>query len=596
MYLRYTTRRKDGKVHRYWRLVRSVRVGRRVIQQTVAQLGELDARGRLQARALARHLIGTPEQAGLFDDGKQHVTVPVRLKGVRVERSRQFGDVYLALALWRGTGLADLCEPLLPSGKEAVPWAKMAAVLVAARLCEPSSELHIAEDWYRRTALGDLLQLDADLVNKDRLYRALDLVLEHKAELEAHLSRRSGELFAVDNEVLLYDVTSTYFEGEAEGNALAQRGYSRDHRGDCKQVCIALVVSFDGFPLGYEVFAGNTHDSRTVQTIVDTMEARHGVVGRVWIADRGMASAANLAWLRQTGRRYIIGAPKADLRKFAAELATASGWHEIRDGIAVKLARWPDTGETAILCRSADRRSKEQAMHDKFSRRIDAALARLGARIDSSTQRLDAAQVNRQIGRILQRNQRSAARFQITLQVADCPAGFRLLVDHNGAFDEWAALSEGAYVLRTTSPTGATSSCGRPTSSLPRPKPPSASTRISCACARSGISAKIACSPTSWSASSPSCCGRASRCGSSVPGWATPRAPCSKSSPASNRTTSSCPPQLTATYACAASPSPTTPRRSCSIASVSSCPGACVPTTLSCLSHSAPEPTPEPKM
>ena len=449
MYLRYTTRRKDGKVHRYWRLVRSVRVGRRVIQQTVAQLGELDARGRLQARALARHLIGTPEQAGLFDDGQQHVTVPVRLKGVRVERSRQFGDVYLALALWRGTGLADLCEPLLPSGKEAVPWAKMAAVLVAARLCEPSSELHIAEDWYRRTALGDLLQLDADLVNKDRLYRALDLVLEHKAELEAHLSRRSGELFAVDNEVLLYDVTSTYFEGEAEGNALAQRGYSRDHRGDCKQVCIALVVTFDGFPLGYEVFAGNTHDSRTVQTIVDTMEARHGVVGRVWIADRGMASAANLAWLRQTGRRYIIGAPKADLRKFAAELATASGWHEIRDGIAVKLARWPDTGETAILCRSADRRSKEQAMHDKFSLRIDAALARLGARIDSSTQRLDAAQVNRQIGRILQRNQRSAARFQITLQVADCPAGFRLLVDHNGAFDEWAALSEGAYVLRT---------------------------------------------------------------------------------------------------------------------------------------------------
>jgi len=323
MYLRYTTLKKDGKVHRYWRLVRSVRVGRRVIQQTVAQLGELDERGRLQARALARHLIGEPEQAGLFDDGKQQMTVPVRLKGVRVERSRQFGDVYLALALWRGTGLADLCEKLLPSGKEAVPWAKMAAVLVAARLCEPSSELHIAEDWYRRTALCDLLQLDADLVNKDRLYRALDLVLEHKAALETHLSRRAGELFSVDNEVLLYDVTSTYFEGEAESNVLARRGYSRDHRPDCKQVCIALVVTFDGFPLGYEVFAGNTHDSRTVQTIVDIMEARHGVVGRVWIADRGMSSAENLAWLRQTGRRYIIGAPKAELRKFAAELAAA---------------------------------------------------------------------------------------------------------------------------------------------------------------------------------------------------------------------------------------------------------------------------------
>jgi transposase len=449
MYLRYTTRRKNGKVHRYWRLVRSVRVGRRVIQQTVAQLGELDGRGRLQARALARHLIGAPEQAGLFDDGQQHLVVPVRLKGVRIERSRRFGDVYLALALWRGTGLGDLCEKLLPSGKEAVPWAKMAAVLVAARLCEPSSELHIAEDWYRRTALSDLLQLDADLVNKDRLYRALDLLLERKAALEAHLSRRCGELFAVDNEVLLYDVTSTYFEGEAAANPLAQRGYSRDHRPDCKQVCIALVVSFDGFPLGYEVFAGNTHDSKTVQTIVDTMEARHGVVARVWIADRGMSSAANLAWLRQTGRRYIIGAPKAELRKFAAALAMAGGWREIGEGIAVKLVRWPDTAETAILCRSVDRRSKEQAMHDKFSRRIEAALVKLGARIEASTRQLDATQINRQIGRLLQRNQRSAARFQVSLQAADCPAGFRLHVAINQAFDDWAALAQGAYVLRT---------------------------------------------------------------------------------------------------------------------------------------------------
>ena len=302
------------------------------------------------------------------------MTVPVRLKGVRIERSRQFGDVYLALALWRGTGLEDLCERLLPSGKEALPWAKMAAVLVAARLCEPSSELHIAEDWYRRTALCDLLQLDDEEVNKDRLYRALDHLLAHKAALEAHLSQRCGELFAVENEVLLYDVTSTYFEGEAEANPLAQRGYSRDHRPDCKQVCIALVVTFDGFPLGYEVFAGNTHDSATLQTIVSTMEARHGMLGRVWIADRGMASAENLAWLRQTGRRYIIGAPKSELKKFAAELAAPSGWRTVHEGVEVKLARHPETAETVILCRSADRRSKEQAMHDKFSRRIEAAL------------------------------------------------------------------------------------------------------------------------------------------------------------------------------------------------------------------------------
>lgn len=449
MYLRHTTRKKDGKVHRYWRLVRSVRLGRRVIQQTVAQLGELDEHGRLAARALARTLIGAPEQARLFDDGSGHLTVPVRLKGIRVTRSRQFGDVYLALALWRGTGLAQLCEQLLPAGKEQVPWEKMAAVLVAARLCEPSSELHIAEDWYRRTALCDLLQLQDEHVNKDRLYRALDELLVHKTALEAHLSRRCGELFASENEVLLYDVTSTYFEGQAAANPLAQRGYSRDHRPDCKQVCIALVVTIDGFPLGYEVFPGNTHDSRTLQTIVATMEARHGVVGRVWITDRGMASAANLAWLRETGRRYIIGAPKSELRKFAASLATASGWRVIRAGIEVKLARCAATGETIILCRSADRKNKERAMHEKFSARIEAALARLAGRIEHATRRIDPTQVNRQIGRILQQNQRAAARFDVRLIEVDCSAGYRLEVHINAPFDDWAALSEGAYLLRS---------------------------------------------------------------------------------------------------------------------------------------------------
>jgi len=449
MYLRHTTRKKDGKVHRYWSLVRSVRVGGRVIQQTVAHLGEIDERGRIEARALARHLIGAPEQAQLFDDGSGHLTVPVRLKGIAIERSRQFGDVYLALALWRGIGLEQLCERLLPLGQERIGWAKMAAVLVAARLCEPSSELHIAEDWYRRTALCDLLQLGDEEITKDRLYRALDHLLAHKAALEAHLSQRCGELFAIENEVLLYDVTSTYFEGQALANPQAQRGYSRDHRGDCKQVLIALVVTFDGFPLGYEVFAGNTHDSRTLQTIVATMEARHGILGRVWITDRGMASAANLAWLRQTGRRCIIGAPKSELKKFGCELACPDGWRTVQEGVEVKLTCHPDTDETVILVRSADRRSKEKAMHDKFSARIDAALARLAARLAGAKRRLDPTPVNRQIGRILQQNQRAAARFAITLEPDRCPAGFRLQVTYNTAFDDWAALSEGAYLLRS---------------------------------------------------------------------------------------------------------------------------------------------------
>src|ERR1700687_963135 len=440
MYLRHTTLRKNGKVHRYWRLVRSVRVGRRVIKETVAHLGELDEGGRVEARALAQHLIGTPERAQLFDDGSEHLTVPVRLKGIRIERSRRFGDVYLALALWRGIGLEELYQRLLPVGEARVAWAKMAAVLVIARFCEPSSELHIAEDWYRRTALCDLVQLGEEAVNKDRLYRGLDHLLAHKSALEVHLSKRCGELFALCNEVLLYDVTSTYFEGQALANSQAQRGYSRDHRSDCKQVLIALVVTFDGFPLGYEVFAGNTHDSRTLQTIVATMEARHGMLGRVWITDRGMASAENLAWLGQTGRRYIIGAPKSELRKFGSDLARPDGWRTVQEGVEVKLTRHPETGETVILCRSADRRSKEKAMHDKSSGRIEAALERLAARVARAKKRLDPAPVNRQIGRILQQNQRAAARFAIALEPDPYPASFRLSVTCNDAFDDWAAL------------------------------------------------------------------------------------------------------------------------------------------------------------
>ena len=447
MYLRYTTRKKDGKVHRYWRLVRSVRIGRRVIQQTVAQLGELDEHGRIQARAFARTLIGEPDQAALFDDGTDRQNATVRLKAIRIERSRQFGDVYLALALWRGLGLEQFCQQHLPSGKERVAWEKIAAVLVAARLCEPSSELHIAEDWYRRTALGDLLQLEDTAVNKDRLYRALDELLAHKMALEAHLSRRYGELFAAENDVLLYDVTSTFFEGQALGNALAARGYSRDHRPDCKQVCIALVVSFDGFPLGYEVFAGNRTDVTTLQEIVQIMESRHGVVGRVWITDRGMASVKNLTWLRETGRRYVIGAPKGELKKHARALTEQTGWHRVREDVAVKLVRGAE--DHIVLCRSAERRTKERAMHEKFSTRIQLALDSLQRRIQHASSPLSKTQINRQIGRLLQRNQRAAARYLIELIDDESAAGFHLSVRHSVEFDRWAELSEGAYALRT---------------------------------------------------------------------------------------------------------------------------------------------------
>jgi hypothetical protein len=182
---------------------------------------------------------------------------------------------------------------------------------------------------------------------------------------------------------------------------------------------------------------------------VATMEARHGMLGRVWISDRGMASADNLAWLRSTGRRYIIGAPKSELKKFSSALAATDGWRTIHEGVEVKLTRHPETEETVILCRSADRRGKERAMHDKFSLRIEEALQRLAVRLARAKKRVDPAGVNRQIGRILQQNQRSAARFAITLEPDGCPAGFRLAVVYSDAFDDWAALSEGAYLLRS---------------------------------------------------------------------------------------------------------------------------------------------------
>jgi hypothetical protein len=227
------------------------------MQETVAQLGELDEQGRARARALATAITGGKEQCELFETPRPVTEpVPVQLDKIRLERGRRFGDVWLGWTLWRALGLDTFCEAKMPHGREQVPWATMAAILVIARLCEPSSELHIAESWYQRTALEDLPGVPPELVNDDRLYRALDHLVEHKDTLQQHLVKRLGELFSLDYELLLYDVTSTYFEGQAARSPMAKRGHSRDHRSDCKQVCIALVVTREGMPLGYEVFDG----------------------------------------------------------------------------------------------------------------------------------------------------------------------------------------------------------------------------------------------------------------------------------------------------------------------------------------------------
>jgi transposase len=450
MYLRHSTRTHKGGSYTYWRLVRSVRRGRKVTQEIVAHLGELDARGRANARAIARHFMGRREQLDLFERALQSESVSVRLDQIRLERGRAFGDVWLGWTLWQALKLDSVCERLMPAGEESVPWSTMAAVMVIARLCEPSSELHIAEDWFRKTALEDLLDLPVPWVNLARLYRAHDQLLPHKDEIETHLRERLGELFELDYELLLYDVTSTYFEGLANGNALAQRGHSRDHRRDCKQVCIALVVTREGMPLGHEVFAGNTTDVTTVEDIVETMEKRHGIAQRIWVMDRGMTSAENIAWLQQSGRRYLIGTPKSDLKKWRDSITEKKGWHEVRDGLEVKRCAGPEGAECFVLCRSADRREKERAMHARFRTRIEEGLGTLIARVGKSKKALDRGVVERQVGRLLQRNSRAAGRYKIDVEAdATNAAGLRVRWKAQPEWDEWAAASEGCYILRT---------------------------------------------------------------------------------------------------------------------------------------------------
>ena len=452
MYLRHTTRRKDGKSHVYWRLVRSVRRGRKVVQETVAQLGELDGEGRARAKALARSILGRGEefcQGELFDGGEPRKALAVKLDEIRLERSRSFGAVWLGWILWRALKLDEILGVLLPLGRERVGWTEVIAILAIGRLCEPSSELHVAERWYRTTALEDLLGVSTERLYEERLYRALDRLLPHKEAIEQHLVNRLGELFDLDYDLLLYDITSTYFEGVADP-AIAKRGYSRDHRPDCVQINIALVVTREGMPLGYEIFAGNTTDVTTVKQIVENMEQRFGKVNRVWVMDRGMVSVENIAWLNSTGRRYVIGTARSELRRWAKQIAEKTDWRQIREDVEVKICRGPDGSETFLLCRSTSRMEKEKAMHERFSKRIEEGLQSLARRIEKSKTPLDRGELERQIGRLLERNSRAASRYSVSISEDDnTPAKLKLKWNTRLEWDDWVKLSEGTYILRS---------------------------------------------------------------------------------------------------------------------------------------------------
>lgn len=408
MFIRPCYREKDGKRHAYWALVESYRTPQGPRQRVVSYIGAMDDDEGVE-------VAGKPEAGDLFEERKtKRHRIEIDPDQVQVRRCRDFGGVWLGWQLIQRLGLDAFVNGTMERGREEVPWPLMVWVLVLSRLCDASSELYIAEHLYARSAMPDLLGIGEEKINDDRLYRALDDLLPQKAALEVFLKEKLGTLFDLKYDLLLYDVISTYFEGQANGNDQAKRGYSRDHRPDCKQVCIALVVSRSGMPLGYEVFAGNTADSKTVQQIVGTMEGRYGSADRIWVLDRGMVSEENLAFLRQKGHRYIVGTPRSQLQAFEKELL-AEDWKEIRPGLEVKLCASPDhKEETFILCRSADRRKKEKAIHERFEKRLEEGLKQIAKACE--TRRHLPVRIAGRVGRLLGQNTRSAALFDTEVQ------------------------------------------------------------------------------------------------------------------------------------------------------------------------------------
>ena len=452
MYLRELRPKKDGKEHSYWSLVETVRTPEGPRQRTLCYLGELNtsAQARWQKSIAVFNEQGESRQLKLFPSEVEPPendpnVARVLLKKVRLERPRQFGNGFLALELWKRLGLDEFWQSRLDDEPAEVPWSRVAAVLAINRLCAPGSELAIEERWYPTTALDDLLQIPPASVNDSRLYRCLDRLIAHKSELERHLRERYGELFGAEFDVLLYDLTSSFVEGAAAKDAMLQRGYSRDHRPDCKQVVIALIVNAEGFPLSYETFDGNRADVTTVEAVMRMVERKYGRARRVWVFDRGVVSEENLAALRRRNGQYLVGTPRSKLKQFEAELLTG-GWERVRDDVEVKRVPMPGGEETYVLCRTTARREKEKAIRSRFSAQIEKALGQLAQRVATGKLK-DRGKIERRLGRIEARYPSVADLYQT--QLVETAAGLRvnwqMLADRRA----WQETREGAYLLRT---------------------------------------------------------------------------------------------------------------------------------------------------
>lgn len=448
MFLRRLRVRKSGKSHSYWAIVRTVRTPRGPRQQLVSYLGELSATEQKEYARIRRLVAESePVQRELFEPEAGPEWVEVNVQGMRVERVRRFGGVWLALKLWSTLQFDRLLERCLPERREEIRWGLIGCLLTVARFDCPGSELAIESRWYEQTALADLLGVPTDKVNTDRLYRGLDVLLDFKEVIEEHLRDRYQTLFDTEFDVLLYDVTSSYFEGLAEANPLAARGYSRDHRPDCKQVCIGLVVTKDGLPLAFEVFEGSTHDTETLQEIVEKIEAKYGRASGVWVIDRGVVSEENLQWLRQREGHYLVGTPRSMLKNYEAALREQADWSAVYEDIEVKPVPGPEGMETFLLCRSRSRREKEAAIHRRFLQRLELGLAALQKAIDGGRLR-EPEKIGRRLGALMQRNSRAAKAFEVKL-IRHESGHLRLHWSRRRDWADWAELSEGAYLLRT---------------------------------------------------------------------------------------------------------------------------------------------------
>jgi transposase len=452
MFLRPNRRGKDGKDHNYWSLVETVRTADGPRQRTLCYLGELNSSA--QARWLKTIEVfneqGETQQLRLFPS---HVEPPaddpqvarVLLNKVRLERPRQFGSCWLGLELWRRLALDRFFEEAVDEQEADVPWSRVAAVLAINRLCAPGSELAIEERWYPSTALDDLLGIGEGKINDTRLYRCLDRILPYKTKLERHLKQRYGELFGAEFDVLLYDLTSSYVEGAAEKNPMMRRGYSRDHRPDCAQMVIALIVNSEGFPFSYETFDGNRADVSTMETILRMVERKYGQARRIWVFDRGIVSEENLAAIRKRGGQYLVGTPRSQMKQFEAELLK-DDWTQVRPEVEVKKAAIPQGEETYILCRTSGRKEKEKAIRNRFCARMEDALQRLARTIETGCLK-DRHKMERRLGRIQASHPQVSDLYELALR--DTPAGVRLHGEIREDRKVWRGLREGAYMLRT---------------------------------------------------------------------------------------------------------------------------------------------------